>query len=79
MDDHLKQVWTASAAVESLQGEMDQAETHLDLAIDEAIKAGAAAAEISGAANLSPTELDQRVQSLGPDAQAAEESGAGAL
>ena len=76
MDEHLKQVWTASAAVETLQGEMDQAETILDTAIDEALKAGAAPEEISGAANLSPTELSERVPALAAEDQPADEEGA---
>jgi hypothetical protein len=62
VEEELKQVWAASAAVETLQSEMDQAQTVLDAAIDEAMKAGAEADDIGGAANLTPAELDERVQ-----------------
>jgi hypothetical protein len=79
MDEHLKDVWTASAAVEGLQVEMDQAETNLDAAIDVALKAGAAPEEILVTANLSPSELSERVPALALDDQAAEESEASAL
>lgn len=64
MDEELKQVWVASAAVESLQGEIDQAESHLDTAIDEAVKAGADPDAISNAANLTASELSDRVPVL---------------
>ena len=84
MEEHLKDVWTASAAVEGLQVEMDQAETNLDAAIDVALKAGAAPEEILVSANLSPSELSERVPTLSIDQaaiddQAAEESEASAL
>jgi hypothetical protein len=79
MEEHLKDVWTASAAVEGLQVEMDQAETNLDVAIDVALKAGAAPEEILVSANLSPSELSERVPTLAIDDQAAEESEASAL
>jgi hypothetical protein len=62
MDEELKQVWAASATVESLQGEMDQAETHLDTVIDEALKAGALPHAIGTAANLTVDELNQRAE-----------------
>jgi hypothetical protein len=64
MDEELKQVWVASAAVESLQGEIDQAESHLDEAIDEAVKAGARPEAIGNAANLTANELSERVPTL---------------
>lgn len=64
MDEELKQVWVASAAVESLQGEIDQAESHLDTAIDEAVKAGVDPDAISNAANLTASELSDRVPVL---------------
>jgi hypothetical protein len=85
MEEHLKDVWTASAAVEGLQVEMDQAETNLDVAIDVALKAGAAPEEILVTANLSPSELSERVPTLSIDDhaaiedQVAEESEASAL
>ncbi|TJY67281.1 hypothetical protein E4J89_15430 [Arthrobacter sp. CAU 1506] len=79
MEEHLKDVWTASAAVEGLQVEMDQAETTLDAAIDAALKAGAAPEEILVTANLSPSELSERVPALALPDQAAEESDASAL
>jgi hypothetical protein len=79
MEEHLKDVWTASAAVEGLQVEMDQAESQLDVAIDVALKAGAAPEEILVSANLSPSELSERVPTLAIDDQAAEESEASAL
>ena len=79
MEEHLKDVWTASAAVEGLQVEMDQAETNLDAAIDVALKAGAAPEEILLTANLSPSELSERVPTLAIDDQVAEESEASAL
>lgn len=59
MEDRLKQVWAASAAVETLQVEMDRAKAQLDAAIDEAVKAGADPEEVSGAANLAPLEAGQ--------------------
>jgi hypothetical protein len=64
MDEELKHVWVASAAVESLQGEIDQAESHLDTAIDEAVKAGADPDAIGNAANLTARELSERVPTL---------------
>ncbi|WP_336714745.1 hypothetical protein [Arthrobacter sp. USHLN218] len=64
MDEELKQVWVASAAVESLQGEIDQAESNLDTAIDEAVKAGADPDAIGNAANLTASELSGRVPVL---------------
>lgn len=64
MDEELKQVWVASAAVESLQGEIDQAESNLDTAIDEAVKAGADPDAIGNAANLTASELSDRVPVL---------------
>lgn len=64
MDEELKQVWVASAAVESLQGEIDQAESILDTAIDEAVKAGADPDAIGNAANLTASELSDRVPVL---------------
>lgn len=64
MDEELKQVWVASAAVESLQGEIDQAESHLDTAIDEAVKAGADPDAIGNAANLTASELSDRIPVL---------------
>jgi hypothetical protein len=67
MDEELKQVWAASAAVESLQGEIDQAESQLDTAIDEAVKAGAHPDAIGNAANLTATELNERVPTLPVD------------
>ncbi|MFT4470656.1 hypothetical protein ACMX2H_12190 [Arthrobacter sulfonylureivorans] len=79
MEEHLKDVWTASAAVEGLQVELDQAETTLDAAIDVALKAGAAPEEILVTANLSPSELSERVPALALPDQAAEESDASAL
>ncbi|MET1153458.1 hypothetical protein [Arthrobacter sp.] len=79
MEEHLKDVWTASAAVEGLQVELDQAETNLDVAIDVALKAGAAPEEILMSANLSPSELSERVPTLAMDDQAAEESEASAV
>ncbi|MGW6174279.1 hypothetical protein ACWF5H_12355 [Arthrobacter sp. NPDC055138] len=79
MEEHLKDVWTASAAVEGLQVEMDQAESNLDVAIDVALKAGVAPEEILVSANLSPSELSERVPTLVIDDQAAEESEASAL
>ena len=62
MDEELKQVWAASAAVESLQGEMDQAQTLLDTVIDEAAKAGALPDAIGTAANLTAEELNERLE-----------------
>lgn len=79
MEEHLKDVWTASAAVEGLQVELDQAETTLDAAIDVALKAGAAPEEILVTANLSPSELNERVPALALPDQAAEESDVSAL
>ncbi len=79
MEEHLKDVWTASAAVEGLQVELDQAETNLDAAIDVALKAGAAPEEILVTANLSPSELSERVPALTIADQAAEESDASAV
>ncbi|EMY32700.1 hypothetical protein D477_018746 [Arthrobacter crystallopoietes BAB-32] len=61
MDNELKQVWAASAAVETLQVEIDQAQANLDDAIDEAKKAGARPEAIETAANLTPEELNERV------------------
>jgi hypothetical protein len=63
VNDELKQVWVASAAVETLHVKMDQAETALTEAIDEALKAGEDPAMIGGAANLTPAELSE----LAPD------------
>jgi hypothetical protein len=62
MDEELKQVWAASATVESLQGEMDQAQTHLDTVIDQAMKAGALPVAIGTAANLTAGELNERLE-----------------
>ena len=62
MNEELKQVWIASAVVETLQGEMDQAQTSLDSAIGDAMRAGATTGAVSGAANLTAAELDLRVQ-----------------
>ncbi|MCG2620814.1 hypothetical protein LVY72_02675 [Arthrobacter sp. I2-34] len=59
MEDRLKQVWAASAAVETLQVEMDQAKARLDAAIDEAVQAGVAPEAVSGAANLAPLDVGQ--------------------
>ncbi|NKX53066.1 hypothetical protein [Arthrobacter mobilis] len=64
MEEELKQVWAASAVIETLQSEIDQAQTFLDEAIDVAVKAGAAPEEIGDAANLTPAELDERVQNI---------------
>lgn len=57
MDDELKQVWAASAALETLQVEMDQAQLSLKEAIDEAAKAGADPESIDEAAQLTSVEL----------------------
>ncbi|NMR28491.1 hypothetical protein [Crystallibacter degradans] len=57
MDDELKQVWAASAALETLQVEMDQAQLSLKEAIDEATKAGADPESIDEAAQLTSVEL----------------------
>ncbi len=57
MDDELKQVWAASAALETLQVEMDQAQVSLEEAIDEAAKAGADPEAIDEAAQLTSVEL----------------------
>ncbi|NKX49933.1 hypothetical protein HER39_04950 [Arthrobacter deserti] len=54
MEEKLKQVWVAAAAVETLQVEMDQARALLAAAIEEAVKAGADPEAVSGAANLNP-------------------------
>lgn len=64
MNDELKQVWVASATVETLQVKMDQAETALAEAIDEALKAGENPHTIGGAANLTPAELSELVPDL---------------
>jgi hypothetical protein len=64
MNEELKQVWVASAAVETLQMEMDQAETVLTEAIDEALNAGEHPDQVGGAANLTPAELTEMVPDL---------------
>ena len=56
MEEKLKQVWVAAAAVETLQVEMDQAKALLQAAIREAAEAGADPDAISSAANLKSTE-----------------------
>jgi hypothetical protein len=62
MDDELKQVWAASAALETLQVEMDQAQLSLKEAIDEAAKAGADPESIDEAAQLTAVELSEPVE-----------------
>jgi len=64
VNEELKQVWMASAAIESLQGEMDRAESVLAEAIDEALQAGEDLEVVVGAANLTRTEVVERVRSL---------------
>jgi hypothetical protein len=64
MEDRLKQVWAASAAVETLQVEMDQAKALLEKAIDDAVKAGADPEAVRGAAKLVPLEAGQDVAPL---------------
>lgn len=64
MEDRLKQVWAASAAVETLQVEMDQAKALLEKAIDEAVKAGVDPEAVSGAARLAPLEAGQEAAPL---------------
>ncbi|AUI51558.1 hypothetical protein [Arthrobacter crystallopoietes] len=66
MDDELKQVWAASAALETLQVEMDQAQLSLKEAIDEAAKAGADPESIDEAAQLTSVELTEPVELAGP-------------
>ena len=62
MDDELKQVWAASAALETLQVEMDQAQVFLEEAIDEAANAGADPESIDEAAQLTSVELTEPVE-----------------
>ncbi|MCW2134085.1 hypothetical protein [Arthrobacter sp. VKM Ac-2550] len=66
MDDELKQVWAASAALETLQVEMDQAQVSLEEAIDEAAKAGADPEAIDEAAQLTSSELTEPVELAEP-------------
>jgi hypothetical protein len=66
MDDELKQVWAASAALETLQVEMDQAQLSLKEAIDEAAKAGADPESIDEAAQLTSVELAEPVELTDP-------------
>jgi hypothetical protein len=66
MDDELKQVWAASAALETLQVEMDQAQLSLEEAIDEAAKAGADPEAIDEAAQLTSVELTEPVELAEP-------------
>jgi len=64
MEDQLKQVWAASAAVETLQVEMDQAKVLLEKAIEEAVKAGADPEAVRDAAKLVPLEAVQEAAPL---------------
>ena len=64
MEDQLKRVWAASAALETLQVEMDQAKALLEKAIEEAVKAGADPAAVFDAAKLVPLEAGPDVAPL---------------
>lgn len=57
MTSHLKKLWVASAKVESLEAEMDQAVQARRSAIIEAIAAGFPVDEVAAAANLSRAEI----------------------
>ncbi|MFD1210688.1 hypothetical protein ACFQ36_01355 [Arthrobacter sp. GCM10027362] len=59
MEEELKQVWAASAAVEMLHVEIDQAKALLEEAIDEAVKAGVDPEAVSDAADLAPLDGDR--------------------
>lgn len=65
VNDDLKQVWVASATLESLQGEVDRAETDLDSFIEGALAAGESVDGISDAANLTAAEVRLRMKDLG--------------
>jgi outer membrane murein-binding lipoprotein Lpp len=67
MEERLKQVWVAAAAVESLQVEIDQAKAELKAAMDEALRAGADPEAVSGAAMLKPVDADHPVAPLTAD------------
>lgn len=57
MTSHLKKLWIASARVEDLEVEMDQAGQDRRIAIIEAIAAGFPVDEVAAAANLSRAEI----------------------
>lgn len=57
MTSHLKRLWIASAKVEDLEVEMDQAGQARKIAIIEAIAAGFPVDQVAAAANLSRAEI----------------------
>lgn len=57
MTSHLKKLWVASARVEDLEVELDQAAEDRNTAIVEAIAAGFPVDQVSAAANLSRAEI----------------------
>lgn len=57
MTSHLKKLWVASARVEDLEVELDQASEDRNTAIIEAIAAGFPVDQVSAAANLSRAEI----------------------
>lgn len=57
MTSHLKKLWIASARVEDLEVEMDQAGQDRKTAIIEAIAAGFPVDQVAAAANLSRAEI----------------------
>ncbi|MET3932164.1 hypothetical protein [Arthrobacter sp. OAP107] len=57
MEKHLNRVWSASAALEMLQFQTDQAHESLVQALCEAMAVGIAPADVAAAANMSVREL----------------------
>ncbi len=57
MTSHLKKLWVASARVEDLEVELDQASEDRNTAIVEAIGAGFPVDQVAAAANLSRAEI----------------------
>ncbi|MCG2621487.1 hypothetical protein LVY72_06095 [Arthrobacter sp. I2-34] len=64
MNEKIRQVWAASACVESLQAEMDQAQAALSCAMAEALAAGGSPESIGAVANLTLPELERRIHLL---------------
>lgn len=64
MNEKIRQVWAASACVESLQAEMDQAQAALSRAMAEALAAGEPPESVGAVANLTLPELERRIYLL---------------
>lgn len=67
MTSHLKKLWIASARVEDLEVEMDQAGQARRIAIIEAIAAGFPVDQVAAAANLSRAEIATIALASGED------------